>query len=733
MIQRDCFESSAVQKGEEMTDIHPGQCVAACAAGLEDLIRKEALSCGGSAVEVSPGIVSWKGSLETAYRMCLWSRYASRVLLQIAAFEVRDGDELYRRCLEVDWHQHLRLTSTMAVSSTLGEGAVIGHSHYCSLRVKDGIVDTFRKREGERPNVEKNRPDVRVHLHLEKETATLSVDLSGDSLHRRGYRSSAGIAPLKETLAAAIVSLSGWNKDVSCHSALVDPMCGSGTLLIEAALIWGDSAPGLSRKYYGFSGWLGHNKELWQELVTDAVAREEKRLEKRWPRLVGYDSDPLMVAVARDNITNAGLEDKIEIKCREIGHLGSPAQEGMVVTNLPYGERLSEKEQVRFLYSGVGHILRSRFEGWKTGLFLSDPDIADRFGIETERSYKLYNGPIACRLQVGTIVAEPGTRRPWANRTPSSLETGVDFANRLQKNLDKLLSWAEKEDIWCFRVYDRDLPDYNVSIDIYDRWVLVQEYAPPPSIDPSLARKRFSTVLHCVREIFDIGRDRVHVKRRSRQRGSDQYRRKEVKSRFHQVREKKCWFLVNFDNYVDTGLFLDHRPLRLEIGRMAAGKRFLNLFGYTGTATVHAAQGGAELTTTVDLSRNYLDWTCNNLALNGFSSSRHETVVQDCMDFVGKARKGYDIVFIDPPTFSNTKKKGLLFDVQRHHRPLIDGAMRLLEEGGTLFFSTNSRKFTFDAALAKSYSVKEITSETTPFDFRRRQPVHRCWKFQKEG
>ncbi len=708
-----------------------GQYVAACAAGLEELTRQEVVGCGGSAVAASTGIVSWKGSLQTAYRMCLWSRYASRVLLQIAAFRVRDGDELYHRSMDLHWQHHLRLSGTVAVSTTLGEGAVIAHSHYCSLRVKDAIVDSFRKTEGKRPNVEKNRPDVRVHLHLEREAASIYIDLSGDSLHRRGYRSSTGVAPLKETLAAAIVSLAGWSQEVSCHNAFVDPMCGSGTLLIEAALIWGDSAPGLSRKYYGFTGWLGHDRKLWQQLVTDAVAREEKRLEKRWPRFAGYDCDPQMVAVARQNIANAGLEDKIEIKCREIGHLHPPAREGMVVTNLPYGDRLSEKEQVRFLYSGVGRILRRRFEGWKTGLFLSDPDIADRFGIETERSYKLYNGPIACRLQVGTAVAKPRIRHFWPNRTPSSSENGLDFANRLQKNLGKLLPWAEKEDICCFRIYDRDLPDYNASIDIYDRWVLVQEYTPPASIDPEQAQKRFSTMLHCVREILDVGRDRVHVKRRSRQRGSDQYRKKEIKSRYHQVREKECWFLVNFDTYIDTGLFLDHRPLRLEIGRMAAGKRFLNLFGYTGTATVHAVQGGAELTTTVDLSRNYLDWTCKNLALNGFCSPRQETVMQDCMEFVRQAQQGYDIIFIDPPTFSNTKKKGLLFDVQRHHRLLIDGAMGLLEKDGTLYFSTNSKKFTLDAALATSYSVEDISSRTTPFDFRRRQPVHRCWKLCK--
>lgn len=716
-----------------MTEGQQEDFVAGCAAGLEELTRKEVVDCGGTAVAVSGGLVAWRGQLETAYRMCLWSRYASRVLLRIGGFTVKDGDELYRRCLDQDWRHHLGLSGTLAVSSTLTGDAVIGHSHYSSLRVKDAIVDYFRKSGGRRPNVQKDKPDVRIHLHLEKEAASLYIDLSGDSLHRRGYRVSTGTAPLKETLAAAIVSLSGWNKDVSSDTALVDPMCGSGTLLIEAALIWGDSAPGLFRKYYGFNGWLGHDPDLWQELVTEAVTREEMGLEKKWPRLIGYDNDPQMVAVARQNMINAGIEDKVEIRCREIGHLHSPAHKGLIVANLPYGERLSEKEQIRFLYSGVGHILRSRFDGWRTGLFISDPDIADRFGIQTEHSYKLYNGPMACRLQVGTIPAEDRPRFSWNSKSSASLEEGVDFANRLRKNLAKILPWAEKEALHCFRIYDRDLPDYNVSIDIYDRWVLVQEYLPPSSIDSEQAQKRFSVVLRCVREILDVGRDRVHVKRRSRQRGSDQYRKKEVKSRYHQVREKECWFLVNFANYVDTGLFLDHRPLRSEIGRMAAGKRFLNLFGYTGTATVHAVQGGAEMTTTVDLSRNYLDWTQKNLALNGFSSSRHETVEQDCMTFVKQARNRYDIIFVDPPTFSNTKKKGLLFEVQRHHRSLIDGAMRMLEDDGTLFFSTNSKGFKLDDLLADSYIVENITSWTIPFDFRRKKPAHRCWKIRKSG
>jgi len=707
--------------------------VASCAAGLEGLVGGEIAGFNGSQIIEMIGGVSWSGDIESAYRACLWSRFASRVFLTIDSFTIGNADDLYESCLKTDWNTFLDEKMTFAVSSTFGADPILSHSHYSSLRVKDAVVDFFRNQGCERPNVAKEKPDIPIHLYLKNDQASLYLDLSGDSLHRRGYRKSSGIAPLKESLAAAIVALSGWNSEVSPKAAFVDPMCGSATLLIEAALIFGDSAPGLSRSYFGFNKWPGHDDTLWSELVSEAVEREEIGFERGWPRFIGYDADPEMVAAARINIKNAGLEDRIEVKCQEFAHLQPPGDKGFVVSNLPYGERLSEKSTIKHLYSSVGRKLRGFFQGWKVGIFVGEPDLADSLGIDVQKSYKLFNGPLACRLFTGDVVAQRDDSSLFLEaRGQIELQEGLDFANRLRKNLKKVGSWAKKNGISCFRLYDRDLPDYNVTVDVYDRWVQVQEYLPPTSVDIELSKSRFSTVLFILREVFQVKRDRIFIKGRQRQRGKNQYQKKDGKQKFHEVREGRCTFLVNFTTYLDTGLFLDHRPIREKIGSLARGKRFLNLYGYTGTATVHAAKGGAALTTTVDLSATYIEWAHNNLALNGFSSQNHELVKQDCLSWLKEAQGKYDLIFIDPPTFSNSKKKKLIFDVQRDHLELLLHASNLLEDAGLLFFSTNFKRFNLDQRVFQKYDVVDISRETTPFDFQRTKKAHSCWQMTKK-
>ena len=708
--------------------------VASCAAGLEKLVSREIATFEGTGITEMVGGVSWSGDLESAYRACLWSRFASRVLLTIDTFTIKGPDDLYNACLKIDWTQFLDEKTTLAVSSTFGADPVLTHSHFSSLRVKDAIVDSFRSRGGDRPNVAKEKPDVPIHLYLKNDQVSLYLDLSGDSLHRRGYRKSAGIAPLKESLAAAIVALSGWNSEISPKFAFVDPMCGSATLLIEAALIFGDSAPGLSRSYFGFNKWPGHDETLWSKLVSEAVEREEVGFERRWPRFIGYDADPEMVAAARINITNAGLEERIEVKCQEFAHLQPPGNKGFVVSNLPYGERLSEKSRIKYLYSSVGRKLQKYFQGWKAGIFVGEPDLADSLGLDVQKSYKLFNGPIACRLFTGDVSRQREDSDFFLKAHDQlELDEGIDFANRIKKNLKKVGSWAQKNGVNCFRLYDRDLPDYNVTVDVYDKWVQVQEYLPPASVNIELSKRRFSTVLFIIREVFQVKRDRIFIKSRQRQRGKSQYQKKNGKSKYYEVREGDCTFLVNFTNYLDTGLFLDHRPIREKIGSLARGKRFLNLYGYTGTATVHAAKGGAALTTTVDLSANYLEWAHNNLALNGFSPQNHELVQQDCLSWLREARGTYDLIFIDPPTFSNSKKKKLVFDVQRDHLELLLLAYTFLEDSGRIFFSTNFKGFKLDQRVYQKYEVINISSETTPFDFQRTKKAHSCWQMTKKS
>lgn len=701
--------------------------IAGCASGLEGLVGEEVASFGGREINCATGVVTWRGNLESGYRCCLWSRFASRVYLQLVRFPIVDEETLYQGCTNVPWQDHLTVDTSFAVSCTLSGQSPITHSRYAALKVKDGLVDTLRNQTGKRPSVQTKRPDVQVHVHVDGQLATLSLDLSGESLHRRGYRGSAVKAPLKETLGAAIVAFSGWPAD---SGTLIDPMCGTGTLLIEAALMFGDSAPGLSRSHFGFFGWLGHDADLWNSLVAEAMEREERGLDKRWPLLLGYDCDPVAVSAARKNVEKAGLEDHIQIKQAELATLHSPDKRGMLLSNLPYGERLSETEQVGRLYRAFGRILKERFSGWKTGVFISNPTLTDSFTLAWENKYKLFNGSIPCRLLTGTVKNDESDF-VWYPVEASNEVQENEFGNRLRKNLKKFLKWASRENITCFRVYDRDLPDYNLSIDLFGKWVHIHEYAPPKTIDSQLAASRMAMALKSVREILGVRSNRIFVKSRERQKGRKQYEKKGNSGKMFEVREGECSFLVNFTDYLDPGLFLDHRPIRGKIYREAKGKRFLNLYGYTGTATVHAAMGGAAATTTVDLSATYLHWAKMNLALNGLTEFRNKVEQADCLQWLEQSTGMFDFIFIDPPTFSNTKKEKRVFDVQSDHARLIELAMAHLETDGLLIFSTNFRRFVLEEKLLTLYDIKDISLESIPFDFSRNEKIHQCWEIRK--
>jgi 23S rRNA (guanine2445-N2)-methyltransferase / 23S rRNA (guanine2069-N7)-methyltransferase len=701
--------------------------IASCASGLETLVEEEVLLFGGEDVSCANGVVTWKGGLESGYRCCLWSRFASRVFLQLVQFPVEDEETLYQRSMEVDWQDHLSEGTSFAVSCTLSGESPITHSRYAALKVKDGLVDSLRNNTGKRPSVETTRPDVQIHLHVDGTMAALSLDLSGESLHRRGYRGAAVKAPLKETLGAAIVALSGWPADTG---TLIDPMCGTGTLLIEAALMYGDSAPGLSRNYFGFMGWLGHDGDLWNSLVEEALEREEKGLEKHWPQIIGYDCDPVAVSAARKNIEKAGLTEQIQIKQAELATLRSPDKKGTILSNLPYGERLSETEQVSRLYRALGRILKQNFFGWRVGVFISNPNLTDSFTLAWENKHKLYNGSIPCRLLTGSVTGEETTFK-WLPAEQKNDEPESEFGNRLRKNLKKMLKWAEKNEISCFRIYDRDLPDYNMSIDLFSKWVHIHEFAPPKTIDPQIAATRMATATKCVRDILGVRSNRIFLKARERQKGRKQYEKKGSDGKMYEVREGDCSFLVNFTDYLDTGLFLDHRPIREKIHREAKGKRFLNLYGYTGTATVHAAMGGAASTTTVDLSATYLHWAKMNLALNGLTELRNKVEKADCLQWLEESTAKFDLIFIDPPTFSNTKKDKRVFDIQKDHVRLINLAMARLEAGGCLIFSTNFRRFKLEEKLQEMYDIKDISHESVPFDFSRNEKIHSCWEIRK--
>ena len=713
-----------------------------CPKSLEGLLLEEARGLGLEEAREQVAAVRGQASMETAYRLCLWSRLANRVLLVMARFPLSNAEELYQGVHAIDWHEHLLPSGSLAVEFS-GRGAGIDNTHFGALKVKDAIVDKLRTAQGERPSVDKLNPDLRVHLRLERGEAIVSLDLSGHSLHQRGYRLQQGAAPLKENLAAAVLIRAGWPQLAAEGAALSDPMCGVGTLLIEAGLMAADIAPNLRRQQWGFTHWLGHVPALWQKLHEEAQARAQAGLAKPPLWIRGYEADPRLITPARNNIERAGLADWVKIYQGELATFEprpDQGQHGLLVCNPPYGERLGDEASLLYLYQHLGERLRQSCLGWQAAIFTGAPELGKRMGLRSHKQYALFNGALPCKLLLMRIEPEQfvTSARPAENTPPLAGESntaarlsegGQMFANRLQKNLKTLGKWAKKAGVECYRLYDADMPEYALAIDLYRDWVHVQEYAAPRSIDPEKAQTRLLDALAAIPVALGIPSERVVIKRRERQAGTRQYERQAAQGQFMEVTEGGVRLLVNLTDYLDTGLFLDHRPMRLRIQQEAAGKRFLNLFCYTATATVHAAKGGARSTTSVDLSKTYLDWARRNLALNGFSE-RHRLEQGDVMHWLAEDRGEYELIFIDPPTFSNSKRMEGVFDVQRDHVQLLDLAMARLAAGGTLYFSNNFRKFQLDDSLQQRYAVEEISAQILDADFARNPKIHRAWRLR---
>lgn len=719
--------------------------------GMESLLARELEGLGASEVRPTTAGVACRGDLVTAYRICLWSRVASRVLLALTRFSAPDEQALYHGVQAIDWSQHLVGDGTLAVDANLARSRIT-HSRFAALRVKDAVVDQFRERTGGRPGVDTDRPMVRINLYIHRDEARLSLDLAGESLHRRGYRDQAREAPLKENLAAAILLLAGWPDIARRGGSLADPMCGSGTLPIEAALMAGDIAPGLLRDYFGFQGWRGHDAVLWEGLLDEARARKAVGLQ-RIPRLYGFDQDLRAVQAARANAHRAGIAEHLSVEQASLAQLQLPAaaKPGLVVVNPPYGTRLGRASELPALYAELGDCWRRNFAGWRGALFTGRPELARYLGFRWDRSRELFNGALACKLFSYQLKPEqyravklPVDRDRARDLRPSPADRrgpGAEmFANRLRKNRKQLGRWAAQQHIDCYRLYDADLPEYAVAVDLYRGealWAHVQEYEAPPSVDPDKADERLRDALGVIPEVLDIPPSQVFLKVRQRQRARAQYQRQDSRGEFYRVREGDCAFWVNFTDYLDTGLFLDHRITREMIRELAPGQHFLNLFCYTASATVHAARGGALSTTSVDLSRTYLDWARRNLALNGLDEADHELVQADCRDWLREAsadphRQGrYGLVFLDPPTFSTSKRMQGTWDVQRDHPELINRGVRLLAPGGQLIFSTNARRFRLQQAALKSLKVEDISQATLPRDFARNPRIHRCWRITR--
>ncbi len=576
---------------------------------LEGILANELKALGGQNVREKMAGVAFEGDLALAYRVCLWSRTANRVFLPLSSFEVKSQQDLYDGVKRINWFEHMQPDDSLAVSFSSKNSPAINNTHFGAQKVKDAIVDQMRAKFNKRPSVDTERPSIRINVYLHNDTAQLSLDLSGESLHKRGFRDVSIAAPIKENLAAAILLRAGWPKLAEQGASLLDPMCGSGTMLLEGALIAADIAPGLQRDYFGFLGWKKHDTELWQRLLDEAHQRREAGLAKL-PVIVGFDQDRRTVATALQHVENAGLSGKIHIEKRDIADASAAESwpKGLIVCNPPYGERLGDEEQTSSLYRQFGEVLKQRFVGWQAAMIISNPELGFRLGIRSQKPITMFNGSLECRLLRFTIEdkaffepkaksqqerVEQISRRAQTEQADNQAEM---FANRLRKNLKKLAKWVKRNHVHCYRLYDADLPEYAVAVDVYQgerTWINVQEYESPKTIDPAKANQRLAGAMAEIPKVLEIPAEQVFLKIRRKQKATDQYEKQGDSGHFHVVEEGGCKFWVNFEDYLDTGLFLDHRPIRLLIQQQAKGKRFLNLFAYTGSATVHAAVGGA--------------------------------------------------------------------------------------------------------------------------------------------
>ena len=700
---------------------------ASCPKGLEYLLVDELKSLGASDVHEALAGVYFRGGLDAGYRACLWSRLASRVFMPIAEYPVEDGDQLYEGAKAIAWSEHLADGKTFAIDA-VGSTRGVTHTQYASLRIKDAIVDQFREASGERPDVDTQHPDLRINLALRKGKAIVSVDLSGAPLHQRGYRAGTGLAPLKENLAVAMLLRAGWPAIYASGGGLVDPLCGSGTLVIEAAMMAADVAPGLRRERFGFEGWKGHDATLWKTLHDEAQTRATNGLQQLRSVFFGFDEDARVLNEAKGNAQHALLSGFMQFGRQSLEHLHRPHEletPGLVICNPPYGERLNVDENLGDLYRLLGDKLKAEFPGWHASMITSDDALARAVGLHAERKYKLYNGALECTLYNYDLTPRTETREV------KPLSAGGQMVkNRIDKNFRHLHKRASREGIECWRVYDADLPEYAAAIDIYGDCLHIQEYQAPASVDENLARTRLRELTRAAGEVLEIPRERVAVKTRVRGKGGEKYGRLDERHEFMQVQEGGLNFEVNLWDYLDTGLFLDHRPLRARVRSLANGKRFLNLFCYTASVSVYAAAGGAVETTSVDLSATYLEWASRNLALNDFmDEQQHKLVREDSMAFLKNRSAMYDLIFVDPPTFSNSKRAED-FDVQRDHAALLNLCGDRLLPGGLIVFSNNFRRFKLDESALAKFAIKDITRETIPFDFERNPRIHQAWELR---
>lgn len=694
-----------------------------CPKGLEYLLETELKELGLQVERVSPQGVYGQATLAVIYQLCLWSRLANRVQLILFSGQACDEQTLYQLCHQFSWQTIFTVDKTLAIEFH-GTSEQLRNTMFAAQVVKDAIVDYFRKYEASRPTVDRENPHIKLHAHLKHDTLTMSLDLIGYSLHQRGYRTEAGTAPLKENIAAAMLVRANWSQLMGEGYALHDPLCGAGTIIIEAAMWAANMAPGLLRVDQALCFWQGHQPALWEKIRSEALQAVKAPLLK----LRGSDTDARLIVLAKANAERAGVLHLVEFEHLPLGDCKATVEKGLLICNPPYGERLGDTSQLIPLYQQLGGVLHAHYQGWQAAFLTSNPLLAKATGLRAGKQYTLFNGAIECKLYCIAL-----TNNQLRSQAVTQLSAGAEmFVNRLQKNYSHLQKWAKKNHITCYRIYDADLPEYAYAIDLYNDHVVLQEYTAPASIAPHKVEQRSLEVLQSVPRALNIATNNLVIKERKPQKGRNQYQKINQLQRTMVVQEGAAKLKVNLYDYLDTGLFLDHRLLRLRFAQLLPRTRFLNCFCYTATASVHAALAGA-MTTNVDLSNTYLQWAEDNFNLNQLDTTRHQFIQYDCIDWLKLTRDNFDVIFLDPPSFSNSKRMVSTLDIQRDHETLINLAMGVLNDGGLLYFSTNLRHFKLSPNITARYEVRDISLATIDLDFKRNKRIHQCFIIEKRA
>ncbi len=694
--------------------------------GLELLLVDELKQLGAeTAAEKLAGVV-FTGDLSIAYKACLWSRLANRILFPLCQVPAATPEELYQGVQTIEWDEHLSPEATLHINFASSQSEIT-HTLFGAQKTKDAIVDQFRQKYNLRPNVARDNPDLSVHVYLYRNVATISIDLSGESLHRRGIRVEQGAAPLKENLAAAILLRAGWPAIATTQGSLIDPMCGSGTFLIEAAQMAGNIAPGLSREYFGFLGWKKHNAILWENLRREA---EQQQTLDKIPTIVGYDLDPRAIKIAFANIERAGMRGKIHVEKRDLADslpVGEIAA-GLVVVNPPYGERLGEESDLQSLYEQMGAQLKQHFTGWKAAIFTGNPELGKRMGLRARKHYALFNGAIPCQLLLFAVepqwfidrspeaINENRIRRAQETLDDSDAQAVQMFVNRLQKNNKHLKRWAEREAIHCYRIYDKDLPEYAVSIDRYDRHIIVKEYHAPKSIEKDKAEKRLQHVLAALPEALEVAAKDIffqHCKTYPDTVGH--------LAQLQKISEDEAIYLINLRQAdLEVGLPLHQRLLRSYIQSIASGRHVLNVFSRSGTLTIAAALGGAASTVSIDDAEFFLEWAEQNLINNQLSLVKNKLIQDDPLQWIIGQKNRYGLIIAELPEGAHRLREDF--------QDFIIQLVGLLQAEGQLILLSRDSRFKFDFDYLKKINLQDMTQQVITPDFARQQRLCQCYR-----